>query len=125
MDDENSDDDFDLRDFHEQATSGSTNPFGLFGSITGNTSPDYSEEVELAMKLIQAGEAFDEFVDYAKEHDIDLDGFDRRSMIELDMEQKIVMYGFLATASGLGRMDEIDSSSDDNPFRVDDDERFR
>lgn len=116
MTDEN-DDDLDLEEIRSQATS--------MGAMMGlgfrQFDPEPSEEVKLAKRMMMAGNAIEDFVDYIEENDIDFANIDQREVLEMDHEERIVLHGFMATSGGFQRLGEaLDDDDDDNPFKVSD-----
>jgi hypothetical protein len=125
MTDENDDDDFDIEDIRDQATQTG----GIFGSMLGSAmgmqfsavDTEPSPEVKLAPRMMMAGNAIEEFVEYVEENDMDLDELDEQMMVEMDSDDRTVLYGFMSMNNGLVRLGELfEDDDDDNPFKVSD-----
>jgi hypothetical protein len=125
MTDENDDDDFDIEDIRDQATQTG----GIFGSMLGSAmgmqfsavDTEPSPEVKLASRMMMAGNAIEEFVEYVEENDMDLDELDEQMMVEMDSDDRTVLYGFMSMNNGLVRLGELfEDDDDDNPFKVSD-----
>lgn len=125
MSDSNDDDDFDLGDIRNQATSGPMG--GLFGPMmdtfmfNDDVDDAPSQEVKIAVRMMKAGNALVEFMEYVEDNDIDLVDLDERGISHLSYEEKVVIYGFMSIGDGLERLSEhYDDDDEDNPFKVSD-----
>lgn len=87
------------------------------GDTTGGTR---SEGVDIAVRLVEAGGALNDFVDYLDKNDIDVAELDQREMMNLEYEQMAVVFGFIAMNDGMQSLREHfeDDDDDDNPFKV-------
>jgi len=125
MSDENDDEEIDLEDIRSEATG---SPMaGMFGSMfdgfmfDGDVSDEPSQELKIAIRMMKAGSALNEFMEYVEEEDMDLEGLDEHDMQSLDYEQRLIVYGFMSMAEGLEKLgDHFEDEDDDNPFKVSD-----
>lgn len=124
MEDENDDSDERIFDGTDDSFGGSeTNPFGFLDMMfTSEMDHEYSDELELGVKLMKAGQAMSEFSDFVSESDIDFEEMDQRSMMNLDTDMAFVVYGYVMMSHGLNEMAEeiADDDDDSNPFKVSD-----
>lgn len=136
MDDEtNGSDDTDEKLNDEEREYG-TNTFGSpFGSSFGlgfsllrnnefdaDSGYEYSDQIQLSIRMLKAGSVMRDFAEFVDEHDIDMSTLDQHDIQEMDEENQQVMYAFISMSSGLQSMaDTFDSDDDDdNPFKVSD-----
>jgi hypothetical protein len=124
MSDEN-DDEIDLEDIRDQATS--TSMAGMFSPMfdnlmfSGDVSHEQSQELKIAIRMMKAGSALNEFMDYVEEHDIELTDIGEEDMQELTYEQRMIVFGFISMAEGLEKLGHhVEDDDDDNPFKVSD-----
>lgn len=124
MSDENDDEEFDLEDIRSEATG---SPMaGMFGSMfdsfmfNGDVSDEPSQELKIAIRMMKAGSALNEFMEYVEAEDMDLEGLDEHDMQSLDYEQRLIVFGFMSMAEGLEKLGEHFEDDDDNPFKVSD-----
>jgi hypothetical protein len=90
----------------------------LFGAIP---TAGYSEDTELAVKLVKASSAVAEFTEYMQETDTDFSDIATTELSELDPDEQMVMYAFCALSGSLKEMaDQLDDDDDENPFKVSD-----
>jgi type II secretory pathway component HofQ len=89
-----------------------------------NPDPSTSKDADVAMKLVQSADSVNDFMTYIDEHNIDLQQFiehPNRTINELETEEQMVLYAFMSFMGELAKIgDAIDSSDDDNPFKVSD-----
>lgn len=98
--------------------------FGSFqtsmGSSFGTETFEQPEEVEISVQLIKAAHAFNRFMDYTEEHDIDPTEIDPADFDDLDYEQQLLLTSFSSLAQAMIRFGEQSDDDDDNPFKVGD-----
>lgn len=126
MTDEN-DDRMDLTDILSGVENENTAAMGgMFGPMldtmfSTDTEEEPSEEVKIAIRMIKAGDALKQFVEYVKEEDLDIAELDPQQMRNMDYEHKLVILGFMSMNPGLEALaDHFEQDDGDNPFKVSD-----
>mgnify|MGYP000016932553 CR=1 FL=1 len=100
---------------------GAMAPFMSDHTFTDGIDVEPSEEVKIAIRLMKAGNALDEFIEYIEEENIDLTDREAFANEDFDADQMMVLYGYFAFNQKVSELAEIlDDDSDESPFKVSD-----
>lgn len=119
-DTDSSNDATEMRELYEEMV-GAFQPM-VETSFSADVSEEPEKEIEIAVRLTKAGYAFEEFLDYAEENDIDPTDISPREYEELDHEKRLMLLSFSSVSRAMVRFGEMfaDDDDDDNPFKVSD-----